>query len=161
MLCRLADQLAELEGTIKKSQKENGKLEEQLGSLRPTLEKLKQATQPVQEFFSMPLDWEKEQHSLALLLPPLVDKDSFYHFLCVLPLSTYLASFLSFPTLCLLFLLLCRRPLYVLYVQAEGYSKVEDDSVKVEICGEPEEAKSFQTLMQRDQSGTFILLECF
>lgn len=74
VLCRLADQLAELEGTIKKSQKENGKLEEQLGSLRPTLEKLKQATQPVQEFFSMPLDWEKEQHSLALLLPPLVDE---------------------------------------------------------------------------------------
>ena len=49
----------------------------------------------------------------------------------------------------------------MLYVQAEGYSKVEDSSVKVEICGEPEEAKSFQTLMQRDQSGTFILLKCF
>ena len=72
MLCRLADQLSELEGTIKKSQQENQKQEEQLSSLRPTLEKLKQATQPVQKFFSMPLDWEKDQHTLALLLPPLV-----------------------------------------------------------------------------------------
>ena len=42
----------------------------------------------------------------------------------------------------------------MLYVQAEGYSKVEDKSVKVEVCGEAEEAKSFQALLQQDQSGT-------
>lgn len=67
---RLAAQLAELEATIKQKQQENSHQEEQLASLRPTLERLKQATQPVQEFFKMPLDWEKEQHSMALLLPP-------------------------------------------------------------------------------------------
>lgn len=77
LFCRLADQLSELEATIKKSQQENHKQEEQLSSLRPTLEKLKQATQPVQKFFSMPLDWEKDQHTLALLLPPLVINRSF------------------------------------------------------------------------------------
>lgn len=42
----------------------------------------------------------------------------------------------------------------MLYVQAEGYSKVEDKSVMVEVCGESEEAKSFQALLQQDQSGT-------
>ena len=41
----------------------------------------------------------------------------------------------------------------MLYVQAEGYSKVEDKSVKVEVCGEIEEAKSFQAILQQDHSG--------
>ena len=70
LLHRLAAQLADLEATIKQKQQENTRQEDQLASLRPTLERLKQATQPVQEFFKMPLDWEKEQHTMALLLPP-------------------------------------------------------------------------------------------
>ena len=66
---RLASQLSSLEKSIKEKQEQKQKLEDKLSSLQPSLERLRAATVPLQEFFQMPLDWEREQYQLATYLP--------------------------------------------------------------------------------------------
>lgn len=106
---QLASQLSSLEKSIKEKQEQKQKLEDKLSSLQPSLERLRAATVPLQEFFQMPLDWEREQYQLATYLP---------------------------------------LPLYMFYVQAEGYSKAYDKLIKVAVVGDKEEAKSFQVTRQ-------------
>ena len=57
------------EQLIKGKMEDVKKLEDKLSSLKPSLEKLREATLPIQEFFNMPLDFEREQYKLASHLP--------------------------------------------------------------------------------------------
>jgi THO complex subunit 5 len=58
-----------LEASIKSKQNQTAELEGKLSGLLPSLEQLQTATKPLQEFFDLPMDWEKGQHRLATLLP--------------------------------------------------------------------------------------------
>ena len=59
-----------MEATIQEKQQDKTQLETQFSTLLPALERLREASLPIQEFFNLPIDWEKEQHALAIQLPP-------------------------------------------------------------------------------------------
>lgn len=66
---RLASRQSSLEASIKSKLNQAQKLEEKLSRLRPALEQLRVSSLSLEEFFDAPLDWEREQHKLAALLP--------------------------------------------------------------------------------------------
>lgn len=68
-IIRLSSRQSSLETAIKSKQNQTQALEEKLSGLQPSLEQLRVATVPLQEFFGITLDWEREQYHLAILLP--------------------------------------------------------------------------------------------
>ena len=68
-IIRLASRQSSLEASIKSKLNQTQKLEEKLSRLRPALEQLRVSSLSLEEFFDAPLDWEREQHKLAALLP--------------------------------------------------------------------------------------------
>lgn len=68
--CSLASQQVKLEATIQQKQLDKSQLVTRLSTLLPALEKLRDSSLPIQEFFNLPIDWEKEQHALAVQLLP-------------------------------------------------------------------------------------------
>ena len=66
---RLAQQQAELEGTLVKEEGDISIKEEALSNILPTLEAIRKATLPLQESLEIPLDKKREDQDMALLLP--------------------------------------------------------------------------------------------
>ena len=69
ILCSLAEQKSNLEDDIKKLEIEISQKDGHLSGLLPSLEELRKATLPLQESLGVPLDKNKEEQELALLLP--------------------------------------------------------------------------------------------
>ncbi|KAL5477370.1 hypothetical protein EMCRGX_G024160 [Ephydatia muelleri] len=79
MLCRLqweleqrkqlASQQATLEEQIKRQEGSIGVLQEHLNGLQPSLENLRKTSLPLQELLNTPLDKQREDYEVALLLP--------------------------------------------------------------------------------------------
>lgn len=69
LLPRLASQQATLEEQIKRQEGSIGVLQEHLNGLQPSLENLRKTSLPLQELLNTPLDKQREDYEVALLLP--------------------------------------------------------------------------------------------